>query len=547
MFLPDDVKRIINLLEKASHNAYAVGGCVRDSLMGREVNDYDITTSALPEQVEMVLTGDSIKYIETGLKHGTVTAVINHIPYEITTFRCDGEYRDNRRPESVCFVSDIKEDLSRRDFTVNAIAYNEKEGFVDLFGGREDIENKIIRTVGDADKRFNEDALRIMRALRFASQLGFTIEEQTEKAIFRNKELLRNIAVERIFKELQKIILGENCDEVIGKYIDVIRIVIPEITANQIGELPKKDYLRFAVLLNGSDKKDEVLNFLKVSNEFAKNVKTIAEYYDCEINNDRLQLKKLLGVMGETLLFDLLELKNNEKAVQIVREIIENNEPYKISDLAINGYDLMELGFKGKEISQMLEYLLDEVISNPAKNEKEILIKIAERLRSRKNLRLKNFDYSSNYAVFVTLCTNEMKCILSQINVGAIHESPAKVQLTDIGLIIKLIIDGLDKRFNVSIPNYIIMPNHIHLLIVINNRAIPESPLQSGRSTISKVIGYLKMNASKQIHSMNEDLKVWQRGFYDHIIRDEQDYINHLQYIDENPAKWLLGKDEYYS
>ncbi|MBR3737308.1 MAG: CCA tRNA nucleotidyltransferase, partial [Eubacterium sp.] len=374
MFLPDDVKRIINLLEKASHKAYAVGGCVRDALMGREVNDYDITTSALPEQVEKVLTGDSIKYIETGLKHGTVTAVINHIPYEITTFRCDGEYKDNRRPESVCFVSDIKEDLSRRDFTVNAIAYNEKEGFVDLFGGRDDIYNKIIRTVGDADKRFNEDALRIMRALRFASQLGFTIEEQTEKAIFRNKELLRNIAVERIFKELQKTIMGENCDEVIGKYIDVIRVVIPEISANQISELPKKDYLRFAVLLNGSDKKDEVLNFLKVSNEFAKNVKTIADYYDCEINNDRLQLKKLLGVMGETLLFDLLELKNNEEAAQIVREIIENNEPYKISDLAINGYDLMALGFRGKEISQMLEYLLDEAISNPAKNEKEILI-----------------------------------------------------------------------------------------------------------------------------------------------------------------------------
>lgn len=172
MLLPQDAKKLISLLYSCGYKAYAVGGCVRDFLMGTTPKDIDIATCALPEETETVLKNADIKYIETGIKHGTVTAIVNHIPYEITTFRSDGEYKDNRHPENVEFVKNIEDDLSRRDFTVNAMAYNDEEGLVDCFGGKEDLENRIIRCVGDPDIRFNEDALRIMRALRFSSVLG---------------------------------------------------------------------------------------------------------------------------------------------------------------------------------------------------------------------------------------------------------------------------------------------------------------------------------------------------------------------------------------
>ena len=169
-----------------------------------------------------------------------------------------------------------------------------------------------------------------------------------------------------------------------------------------------------------------------------------------------------------------------------------------------------------------------------------------EKLKKRKQIRLTNYDYSQNGAYFVTLCTNDMKPLFSRITVGAIHESPAIVELTEYGTILKNTIDALSDRFCITVSNYVIMPNHIHLLIIIDNRAIRESPLQSKRSLISKSIGYLKMNVSKEIHKTNSELIVWQRSYYDHIIRNEEDYINHLQYIDENPRKWLIGKDEYY-
>lgn len=203
MKISEDAEKLINILSDNGCKAYAVGGCVRDYLLGKPEKDIDITTSAKPETVEEILKQNNIKVIETGLQHGTVTAVLNGENYEITTFRKDGEYKDNRRPESVSFVDDVKEDLSRRDFTINAIAYNHKEGIVDLFGGKKDIDNKVIRAVGNADLRFKEDALRIMRALRFSATLCFDIEESTKKAIFDNMYLLDNIAKERIFTELK--------------------------------------------------------------------------------------------------------------------------------------------------------------------------------------------------------------------------------------------------------------------------------------------------------------------------------------------------------
>ena len=221
---------LIETIENAGFEAYQVGGCVRDFFMKRKCDDIDITTSAKPGDLEKILAENNIKYIETGLKHGTVTAVFDGDNFEITTYRTDGEYIDNRHPENVSFVSNIDEDLSRRDFTINAIAYNpNKDEIVDLFGGRDDIENKIIKAVGDPDRRFKEDALRIMRAIRFSSTLGFEIEENTKAALFRNKELLKNVSAERIFTELSKLLLGDNVFDVLTEYKEIIGVIIPEL------------------------------------------------------------------------------------------------------------------------------------------------------------------------------------------------------------------------------------------------------------------------------------------------------------------------------
>ena len=206
MYLPDNVKKAISMLESEGFEAYAVGGCVRDSLLGKIPTDYDVTTSALPEETKQVFKNEHV--IETGIKHGTVTVLIEHQPIEITTFRIDKDYSDNRHPEKVEFTRSLKEDLARRDFTVNALAYSEKTGIIDVFGGISDLEHGIIRTVGDADTRFSEDALRIMRALRFSSVLGVEIEEKTALSLHKNRGLLNNISEERLSSELNKLLCG---------------------------------------------------------------------------------------------------------------------------------------------------------------------------------------------------------------------------------------------------------------------------------------------------------------------------------------------------
>ena len=439
MFLPDDAKRIIDLLTKSSYKAYAVGGCVRDAIMGREVNDYDITTSALPMQVEEILKANGIKFIETGLKHGTITAIINHIPYEITTFRTDGVYADNRHPESVAFVDSVKEDLSRRDFTVNAIAYNDKDGFCDPFGGKNDIESKLIRAVGDADARFKEDALRIMRALRFSSQLGFEIEDKTKEAIFLDKELLNNIARERIYTELTKLLLGKNCEKVLLEYRDIIAVIIPELipsfdfeqhnkwhlydvythSVKSVACCPEKGFMRLAMLLHdigkphcrttdengcdhfyshaeiGSKIASDILKRLRVSNEVLHKAVTLIENHSNYLSHKPSTIKRRMRVIGEELIFDFIdfqiadlkshnpeyankEIEALEEIREITKDIIAKKEAFSIKDLKINGYDLINLGYQGKQISEMLEKLLAEVIANPAKNEKEILLSIAQ-------------------------------------------------------------------------------------------------------------------------------------------------------------------------
>lgn len=432
-------ENLINLLLENGFCAYLVGGCVRDALMGRASGDIDIASSAKPDELEHLLSQHNIKYIETGIKHGTVTAVLDKTPYEITTFRTEGIYKDNRHPENVAFVEDICLDLSRRDFTVNAIAYNEKDGLVDPFNGLEDINNKTLRAVGDPDKRFREDALRIMRGLRFASVLGFEIEEKTKSAIFRNKELLKNIAVERIFTELKKLLSGSNVENVLIEYRDIIAVVIPELKATfdfpqntkwhlydvythivkSVAVSPEKDYIRFTLLLHdiskpeckttdkagqdhfkghpvaAAEKAAEILNRLKVSRDFFNKVTKLVRIHDFHILYDKANIKHWLSELGAERTFDFIDVKIADLATHnldyagkelellfsikaLTQQILDNKEPYKISDLKISGNDLVGLGYNGGQISKEMDELLGFVIENPASNEYSILLNKAK-------------------------------------------------------------------------------------------------------------------------------------------------------------------------
>ena len=439
MQLPQDAKKLISLLDSCGYKAYAVGGCVRDSLMGITPKDIDIATSALPEKTESVLKNADIKYIETGIKHGTVTAIINHTPYEITTFRSDGEYKDNRHPDNVAFVKNIEDDLSRRDFTVNAMAYNDSEGLVDCFGGREDLKKRIIRCVGDPDTRFNEDALRIMRALRFSSVLGFDIEKSTAEGVIKNRALLSNIAVERIYVELTKLLLGDNCEEVLLKYRDVIAEIIPELkpsfdceqnspwhiydvythSVKSVAVLPKKDYIRLAMLLHDSGKPfvkktdsngldhfkthpavsydiaKTVLKRLRVSREVFDKATLLVKIHDEHIHLNKQSIKMWIKTLGEDMTLDFIDVKiadmkthNPDKVAdtcallcdirKMCEQIIADNEPYKLSQLKVNGNDLLTLGYHGSEIKKELDYLLDKVIENEKNNNREYLLSLAK-------------------------------------------------------------------------------------------------------------------------------------------------------------------------
>ena len=439
LIIDENSKAIIQLLINNGYDAYAVGGCVRDSIMGRISGDFDITTSAKPEETESVLKSAGIKYFETGIKHGTITAVVGGVNYEITTFRTDGEYCDNRHPENVRYVSDIKDDLARRDFTINAIAYNEKKGYVDLYGGIDDINAHLIRAVGNPVKRFNEDALRIMRGIRFASVLGFDIEAKTEQAMLECKELLQNISSQRIFVELIKLLQGDFCEKVLLKYKSIIGVIIPELTdcfdfpqntkwhlydvyshsVKSIALAPNVDYIRFALLLHDSGKPqckttdsrgqdhfkghpavstaiaENVMSRFKVSNDFFKKVSTLIEYHDYYIRENPVNIKKWLNRLGEEMTLDYIDVKIADlsshnlilsveeiltlERIKIMTEnIIKRGEPYKISQLAVNGSDLINLGYRGKEIGEKLESLLNFVMENPDCNKKDILVNFCQ-------------------------------------------------------------------------------------------------------------------------------------------------------------------------
>ncbi len=442
MDMPKNVDTAINLLQSAGFEAYAVGGCVRDSLLGKTPNDWDITTSAKPEDMKSVFA--DFHCIDTGIKHGTVTVVIDGEPLEITTFRLDGEYEDNRHPKSVTFTADLGADLGRRDFTVNAMAYSKMTGTVDLFGGQNDLKNKIIRCVGDPDRRFNEDALRILRALRFASALDFEIEEKTAQSLLKNRALLGNISEERIAKELLKLVCGKGAKRILTDFAPVLFEILPELqpmyknshdnphhcydiyehTLIAVESIDPEPTLRFAMLLHDCGKpavkkfdengvahfyghqrisaeiSAQILARLKVSNKFRDEILFLVSNHDrWELyeNTEKMPrylskfgldgVLKLLKVMRADVLAQSPEYRYRLDQIADAEEIAKNLAVQKpclsLRELQINGRTLMDIGIpQGRKLGAVLAQLLDEVIDGVTKNTQEALTTRAREIYS---------------------------------------------------------------------------------------------------------------------------------------------------------------------
>lgn len=382
LFIPPEIQFIIERLQKNGFEAYLVGGCVRDMLMDITPHDYDITTSASPEIILSLFE----KTVPTGIKHGTVTVINSGFAAEVTTYRTDGEYSDHRRPERVTFVKSLKEDLARRDFTVNAIAYNENEGIKDFFGGREDIKNKILRAVGEPKKRFCEDALRILRLFRFASVLEFTPEEATLKNALKCAPLLESISAERISSELRKAVNGKN-PEALKPLTDInglkfIGIKNPDYS--KIVPLQSAGLALFGFLYSSTDNLMSALRFLKPSNKEKRLYENILTLLSLPFPQSKEEIKEMLFKTDLISVEKYLYFKNSyfgtytENALSMLREISENGEPYRISDLKIGGRSLIKLGIKGEKVGETLEYLRQRVTADPTLNRREILLQISE-------------------------------------------------------------------------------------------------------------------------------------------------------------------------
>lgn len=398
--LPPKVRYIINKIYENNYEAYIVGGCVRDAILGFEPNDYDITTSASPNTIQEIFK--DFKCIETGIEHGTVSVVIEDEIFEITTYRIEGEYKDHRRPDKVDFTDRLEEDLKRRDFTINAMAYNEKKGLIDLFGGKEDLNNKIIKTVGNPYDRFNEDGLRMIRAIRFSSKLNFTIEKETLKAIYDKSFIINNISLERITDEFTKIILSDKPENIkylfetkLLKYLNISNednidkltqfyneiIILNKINKNLEKRLALLDYI---VEKNNINCKS-FCNELIYSKKIIKNHNIILTLLkNIEIDHlNKVEIKKILSGVDRNLLEEYLDIsriiydkeKKVDEIIDILSEIEENNECYIIKNLKVNGRDIMSLGYKNKEVGEVLNYLLEIVIEDYTLNKKDVLIK----------------------------------------------------------------------------------------------------------------------------------------------------------------------------
>ncbi len=385
MKLPRNVELIISRLNSFGHRADVVGGPVRDHLRGVTPSDYDITTSARPDEVKRVFADERI--VDTGIKHGTVTLILGGTPYEITTYRIDGEYLDARHPESVSFTERIEEDLARRDFTVNAIAYNPHDGITDPYLGRDDIEKRIIRAVGDPYLRFSEDALRILRALRFASILGFEIEENTAEALRAKAGLLSGISAERIYTEWKKLLSGDFAYEVISEFSDVIVLFLPELKGLQ---LPEKEHFAKELLIRETaifqlTSKEPAADFDKAMRRLKADTKTrelgvkmlenTGKYCPMSLTDAGLMLMDL----GKETAFAVAELdislgRIKKDARAYLREYIDRELPYRLSDLRISGSDVTALGIKGRRVGEMLSELLELTVRGEAENEKNALI-----------------------------------------------------------------------------------------------------------------------------------------------------------------------------
>ena len=376
MTLPDAVLMAISRLEEAGHEAVVVGGCVRDFLMGRVPTDYDLATSALPEEVMAALPGERI--VPTGLKHGTVTLVTRGMAIEITTYRVDGEYLDHRRPAGVRFTGSLTEDLRRRDFTVNAIAWSPSRGYFDPADGRRDIEAKVIRAVGEAASRFQEDALRILRALRFAARLLFSIEPDTALALTKLKDTLRFVARERVGAEIVGFVLGPGAARIAQAHRDVLEAAIPELSKVNPNEwaralcfmerAPVEPAARLAVLFSplGKDAEGALWSLRLPAKEIARAMRLIEWLGRPEVSPARA-----LGALGPEDARSLLQMRGGDGAA--LEHLIETDACVTVAQLAVNGRDLTALGIKGPAVGRTLERLLTEVIDG-APNDRAALL-----------------------------------------------------------------------------------------------------------------------------------------------------------------------------
>lgn len=387
MQLPKNIEKIMAALKKAGFESYCVGGCVRDSLLSLPISDYDITTSALPDQTAAALI--PIPVIDTGIKHGTVTAIIDGTPIEITTFRSESGYTDHRHPDSVTFSKTLKSDLSRRDFTVNALAFSKESGIIDLFGGIDDLNSRLIRCVGDPYKRFSEDALRILRALRFAACLGFSIEEETARAIKESFTLLSYISKERIYSELCRLICGKNAPKILVEYFEIFSFIFSnqkinrEIwnkRAHQLPFLKAEPYIRFAALLSSLEDSENTFNSLislKADKNTASLAQSLVSALPFKAPKNKIELKKLMKIYSQQTIEDLALLDCAESFNDIksqIQSIKESGECFSLSRLAIGGNELSQLGFKGRQIGELLDMLLCLVIEEKLENTPSALI-----------------------------------------------------------------------------------------------------------------------------------------------------------------------------
>lgn len=433
--MPESVKRLIKTLQEAGHTANIVGGCVRDTILGKTPKDWDICTSATPEEMKEIFKKE--KVIETGLKHGTLTVMVDGEPYEITTYRIDGEYSDNRRPDSVIFTNDLIEDLRRRDFTINAIAFNEIDGLSDPFNGIADIETGIIRCVGSPKERFEEDALRILRAIRFASRYGFEIEPLTAEEIHRQYERLENVSMERITSEFRQIAISPRFPFLLSIYSSVFSFIIPEL--NSLFNFPQNNLhhsydvfehtihalencnssdltTKLAIFFHDFGKPscfqddedgtrhfrghgevsaeitDNIMKRLRFENKIREDVVQLVRYHDTTFEVSKKCMKRWLNKIGETQFRKLLEIREADVRGQspnpaperiwkirnvekVLEEVLEEKECFSMKALAINGRDLIEMGMKeGKEIGIILNSLLEKVMEGEVENEKEKLM-----------------------------------------------------------------------------------------------------------------------------------------------------------------------------